>query len=826
VEEVFVAGESPGRAEQQESSGEATGRKTEDPRAAAFGGTREASADGRGDTAARGGERDSDDGPDDDSENRPAGAAARPGTGARAGAGADTDSGTDDRADDEPGEDPEGAVDAAAPERTRAASQHVREVDAPAGTVTPGDGAEPAADGAARGAGSVREDVDDDSPETGGAAGSAPEPPSADRDPRAAAAASDGIESEEEGESEEEEGEERSAAAGATPEKSSGEAERGDRSTGTAAGPDRPSSDRPGTSGSGDGGDRRDGGAGAGTPAPSAPVRTPTWAREREPVAALPTTPEAPSREDDGPSGGEDGPSGGRSGTRPSAPETVAAALGTTPAGTDKSAGAESADTPRKASTGALAVRQSTFVPLVPQDADRPAKAAGDAETGALPPVRERTRQLPVPPVPGEPLKLLAELTNTPPPPQTPLRSVVRRFKIWTPLVVLLLIAFVVAQVLRPLPGPKLTLTGATSYTFGGGKLTLPWPGQGQSVVEVEGLGGLGTEGAQNPAPIASVTKVMTAYVILKDHPLSGKANGPTITVDDTAAKESVSENESTAKVKKGQTFTERQLLQLLLIPSGNNIARLLARWDAGSEPVFVRKMMKAAADLGMRNTTYTGASGYESTTRSTAVDQLKLARQVMKNDVFRQIVGTPNIDIPGVGKIYNNNNLLVNVGVLGIKTGSSTPAGGALMWAAKRTIEGKEQLILGVVLQQHGGSTVYDSLQLALTNSQKLINAVQNGLTSATVVKKGEVVGYVDDGLGGRTPVVTTKDLKAVGWAGLKRDLTLTASGSGIPHKAKAGTQVGTLGFGSGSAAGSVPVALKSDLTEPSFGSKLTRLG
>jgi serine-type D-Ala-D-Ala carboxypeptidase (penicillin-binding protein 5/6) len=326
--------------------------------------------------------------------------------------------------------------------------------------------------------------------------------------------------------------------------------------------------------------------------------------------------------------------------------------------------------------------------------------------------------------------------------------------------------------------------------------------------------------------PIASVTKVMTAYVVLKDHPLTGKANGPTIAVDAAAVKESNSADESTAKVKAGQKFTERQMLQLLLIPSGNNIARLLARWDAGSETAFVQRMRKAAADLGMKNTTYTGASGFESTTKSTAADQLKLERQVMKNDVFRSVVGTPNINIPGVGMIYNNNNLLVNVGVLGVKTGSSTPAGGALMWAAKRTVDGKEQMILGVVLQQRGGSTVYDSLQLALDNSMKLIKAAQDALTSATVVKKGEVVGYVDDGLGGRTPLVATQDLTAIGWPGLTRGLQITAPASGVPHEAKAGTKVGTLSFGSGSALTKVPVALKSALAQPSFGAKLTRLG
>ncbi|WP_433889976.1 D-alanyl-D-alanine carboxypeptidase [Streptomyces sp. CA-111067] len=453
-----------------------------------------------------------------------------------------------------------------------------------------------------------------------------------------------------------------------------------------------------------------------------------------------------------------------------------------------------------------------------------PKEGAGRVEEPPVGP--EGTRGMPVPLTPDAPLKLLAELTNTPPPRQTPLRSVVRRFKIWTPLVVLLAIIFCVVQTLRPIPSPSMKLTSAASYTFAGTPLpqSLPWPDQGQSVAEVEGLGSLGVHGAQTPMPIASVTKVMTAYVILRDHPLSGKETGPMIPVDAQAAAESTSSDESIAVVKAGQKFSERQMLQLLLVPSGNNIARLLARWDAGTQGAFVTKMMKAAHDLGMTNTTYTGASGVESSTKSTAVDQLKLARAAMKNDVFRSVVALPNVDVPGVGTIYNNNNDLVNPGVIGIKTGSTTPAGGALMWAAQKKVAGKEQLILGVVLQQHGGATVFDDLTIALTKSQALINGVQGGLTSATVVKKGQVVGQIDDGLGGKTPVVAQKDLVAIGWPGMKAGVSLTTESGGLPHSAKAGTPVGTISFGSGSARTSVPVVLQDDLDKPSFGTKLLR--
>jgi serine-type D-Ala-D-Ala carboxypeptidase (penicillin-binding protein 5/6) len=261
--------------------------------------------------------------------------------------------------------------------------------------------------------------------------------------------------------------------------------------------------------------------------------------------------------------------------------------------------------------------------------------------------------------------------------------------------------------------------------------LSVPWPAAGQTSAEVQGLGSLGVRGAQTPVPIASVTKVMTAYVILRDHPLSGKQNGPVITVDAQAAAESQSTEESTAKVKKDQKFTERQMLQLLLVPSGNNIARLLARWDAGSQEAFTGKMNHEAAALGMAGTTYTGASGVEDSTTSTAADQLRLAREVMKNPVIRAITGTAILRVDGVpGTVVNTNTLLGREGVIGLKTGSSTAGGGALMWAAKAR---DGALILGVVLQQNPGGTPAAGLRAALETSERLIAAIRRELPGTT---------------------------------------------------------------------------------------------
>ncbi|MFE7054024.1 serine hydrolase [Streptomyces californicus] len=495
-----------------------------------------------------------------------------------------------------------------------------------------------------------------------------------------------------------------------------------------------------------------------------------------------------------------------RTPTAPRKPEAGSAA-GTTGAATGTAGAATGAD----AGTG---------TPARTPEAGAPAPAAPSWAAA------ERTRQQPLPPKP--PLDLLAELTNTPPPPETPVRTAVRRVKIWTPLVLLLLIVFAIVQVTRPLPEPSLELTAKPTYTFEGGETKLSWPGQGQSAVMVDGVGSLGTEGPQKPAPIASVAKVMTAYVILREHPLKGDEEGEKITVDQKAEDESKRPDESTAPLTKGQKLSQRQMLQLLMIPSGNNAARLLARWDAGSEDAFIDKMNDAAKDLGMKGSTYTDPSGLEKTTVSTAADQLKLAQAVMRNEVFRKIVDMPEVEIEGIdGKIYNNNNLLLQPGVSGIKTGSSTPAGGNLLWSANTKVDGKMLWIYGAVMgQQAGTGRVYDSLELSLQNSLKLIKDAQKAATSATVLKKGDVVGYVDNGFGGKTPVVATKSLKAVGWSGLEVELKVTDNGEGIDPSAKAGSEVGMVTVGTGTGKMTAPVVLQDDLAQPAFGDKLTRIG
>lgn len=158
----------------------------------------------------------------------------------------------------------------------------------------------------------------------------------------------------------------------------------------------------------------------------------------------------------------------------------------------------------------------------------------------------------------------------------------------------------------RPIPSPVFHASLSDSLHFPGTAPVLPWPTIGSAALTMEGVGSLGQVGSTQPVPIASITKVMTAYIVLTDHPLSPGTTGPTIPVDDAtvdAYQSGLATQQSVVKVVAGESLTELQALEGLLIPSGNNIAVLLADWDAGGTDAFVAKMNSTAQRLGLTST-------------------------------------------------------------------------------------------------------------------------------------------------------------------------------------------------------------------------------
>jgi D-alanyl-D-alanine carboxypeptidase (penicillin-binding protein 5/6) len=268
----------------------------------------------------------------------------------------------------------------------------------------------------------------------------------------------------------------------------------------------------------------------------------------------------------------------------------------------------------------------------------------------------------------------------------------------------------------RHVPGEALSNTAGPARRHAA-LLSSAWPAYGQAAVILTGQRRIHAGPNQHPAPIASVAKVMTAYLVLRDHPLRPGEGGPTITLTDADVADTddrAGQHESVVPVAAGEQLTELQALQALLLPSANNIAAVLAHWDAGSTDRFVGRMNATARRLGMNHTRYTDPSGYDDATVSTAADQVRIVDRAMRLPAFASIVATPSATLPVAGTVHNTNTLLGYDGFVGVKTGSDDAAGGCFAFRAIRWIDGKRTTITGVVLGQPGDDQVAVGLAAA----------------------------------------------------------------------------------------------------------------
>jgi D-alanyl-D-alanine carboxypeptidase (penicillin-binding protein 5/6) len=238
------------------------------------------------------------------------------------------------------------------------------------------------------------------------------------------------------------------------------------------------------------------------------------------------------------------------------------------------------------------------------------------------------------------------------------------------------------------------------------------------------------------------VAKVMTAYLTLKLDPLSGAQDGFTVTVTAAEARAEAQEaalDQSVAAVQVGERLTERQLLEALLIASGNNIAGILAAQVAGSEERFVALMNRDASVLGMDHTIYTDPSGWDPGTVSTAADQLSVLRQAMLFPVFDQIVSMASVTLPVAGTLTNTNPLVAE-GYVG-KTGSDSAAGGCLAFFTHVTVGGHQLSAVGVVLGQGEGSETSALLAAAGEAATQLVDSVVPASGAPTIAAPGPTV-------------------------------------------------------------------------------------
>lgn len=356
--------------------------------------------------------------------------------------------------------------------------------------------------------------------------------------------------------------------------------------------------------------------------------------------------------------------------------------------------------------------------------------------------------------------------------------------------VVVAIVVFVVVQLLRPVPGATFRSSQAGSVHLAGSAPPLPWPASGAAAMSVSGVGSIGSSGTTQPVPVASIAKVLAAYVVLRDHPLNPGDQGPAITVPaDVAAayQAGVAGAQSEVQVTAGESLTEYQVLQGLLIASGNDMADLLGDWDAGGTPAFVAKMNTAAKSLGLDSTHITDPSGLDSATVSSASDLVRLAEAAMAIPIFKQIVAEPSVTLPQAGLVYNFDYDLGHNGIIGIKTGSDGAAGGCFLFEAQQTVSGSTVTLVGVVL----GQTTPPMLTTALGDAKALVQAAFANVKPLPVVAADAQVGSVVAPWGASVPVTAPEAPTVLALPGITLEAKVRGAklGSGVPSGSRVGT-------------------------------------
>jgi D-alanyl-D-alanine carboxypeptidase (penicillin-binding protein 5/6) len=449
----------------------------------------------------------------------------------------------------------------------------------------------------------------------------------------------------------------------------------------------------------------------------------------------------------------------------------------------------------------------------------------GSGSSGRKVPAHARKRVMP-----RENEERLAEIGRQLPPPSKEeleitagLRRERRRRRVvaWgAGLLVAALIAGAIAQWVRPLPRGTLDVQ---AIRLPGASPSFAWPSTGEAAADVEGVGTVGQVRGTQAVPIAGVAEVLAAYVVLTDHHLAPGDDGPNIpvTADALAAYQAgQAGQESEVPVTAGESLTELQVLEGLLVDSGADMATVLADWDAGSTSAFVTKMNAAATTLGLTSTHVTDPTGVDPATTSTAEDLVRLGEASLSIPVLRQIVSLGQASVPMTTVVFNLNFDLGRDGIIGIKSGSDSSAQGCYLFAAQQNVGGKNVTVVGAVLGQPGGALGPNTA--AVDAGDALVKSVFGALHDFTLFAPRQHVTDIAAAWGATAPVTVAQPVSVIGWPGLVAMLTVRhgALDGAVP----AGTGVGTLQAGVGHVSTHTVLRTTGALSGPSVWWRLTR--
>lgn len=375
-----------------------------------------------------------------------------------------------------------------------------------------------------------------------------------------------------------------------------------------------------------------------------------------------------------------------------------------------------------------------------------------------------------------------------------------------------------------PLSAPVLSSqTPAAPIPFAA---TIAVPVEGISAVSVAGADeylGAGasdvwmTSGTDETRPIASISKLITALVVLDAKPLAPGEAGPTITFDK-ADHDLYDEyyvlGATIAAMPTGSSMSQYDALATMLVPSASNYAEAVATWAFGSQGAFLSAARAWLAAHGLTTTTIVEPTGINARNTSTLGDLLAIAKLAAANPVLVQILGSPSVSVPGLGVLSNTNNLLGIEGVTGLKTGNLGEGTYSLLYTATLPVGAAGSLsVTGVML---GGS----SRQSVNSSVAALLSSIRQGFRTVPLAEAGQVVGTYSTPWGSSARLVVSDRASVFTWSDTPITVNMDTT---TPTAYEDGQVAGSLTWSAGPDAAASDLEIEGSIEPPTAWWRLT---
>lgn len=342
----------------------------------------------------------------------------------------------------------------------------------------------------------------------------------------------------------------------------------------------------------------------------------------------------------------------------------------------------------------------------------------------------------------------------------------------------------------------------------------LAWPATGSAAVGVTGFDGAPASAA-DAKPMASITKLVTALMILDQMPLTPGESGPSFTFtsrDRQSYYDYLAKDESALNVPVGGSLTQYQMLQGMLIGSAGNYTDRLVSTIWPNDRVFAAAAKTWLAKHNLAGITVVEPTGIDPANTADPASLIALARVALAEPVIAEIVRTPSVTLPGAGAVVNTNDLLTDPAVIGLKTGSLRGAYNLL--AAKDVVSGDTTLRVYAVALGQPSDEARD------TETARLLTDVATEASAPTVLAAGTVAGTVTTEWGSTAQLVTDADLSLLLWNGATAPV---ASDLDLGDARTSGSAAGSVSTKGPLGSASTGVHLNADLPGPDAWWRLT---